>query len=70
MIFQITVINGPPGTGKTYTSLGIMSVMLNYIEFNNPKGKILACSSTNSVINDWVRKIALPDQDFGNYIQD
>ena len=45
-----------------------MSIMLNYIEFNNPKGKILACSSTNSVINDWVRKIALPDQDFGNYI--
>ena len=33
----ITLIKGPPGTGKTYTSLGIMSVIINFLQSNKSK---------------------------------
>jgi Cdc6-like AAA superfamily ATPase len=57
-----TLINGPPGTGKTFTSLGMMSAVLEHMKVTQNRGIILACAHSNTVINDWVRKIALATQ--------
>ncbi|CAD8107812.1 unnamed protein product [Paramecium sonneborni] len=56
---RITIINGPPGTGKTQTIIGIISIMAELLDFeeNKKKGAILILAKSNSVVNDLVRKI-------------
>ncbi|CAD8203492.1 unnamed protein product [Paramecium pentaurelia] len=58
-----TLINGPPGTGKTYTSMGIMNIVMQRMNQLKEDSIILACGHSNTVINDWVRKI---NKEFSN----
>lgn len=59
----MSVISGPPGTGKTFTSLGIMSIVLTEMERVNHDSMILACGHSNTVINDWIRKLTRVNND-------
>ncbi|CAK85869.1 unnamed protein product (macronuclear) [Paramecium tetraurelia] len=58
---RITIIKGPPGTGKTQTTIGIISIMADLLikakDNDNPQGCILVLAKSNSVVNDLVRKI-------------
>ncbi|CAD8084458.1 unnamed protein product [Paramecium primaurelia] len=56
---KFTIIKGPPGTGKTQTIIGIISIMSELLirSDNNPQGGILLLAKSNSVVNDLIRKI-------------
>ncbi|CAK64865.1 unnamed protein product (macronuclear) [Paramecium tetraurelia] len=58
---RFTLIKGPPGTGKTQTILGIISIMADLLvqkdKENEKQGGILVLAKSNSVVNDLVRKI-------------
>ncbi|CAD8086625.1 unnamed protein product [Paramecium sonneborni] len=57
---KFTLIEGPPGTGKTQTIFGILSILQSSLKEsrkNNKKDIILILGKSNSVVNDLVRKI-------------
>ncbi|CAD8176971.1 unnamed protein product [Paramecium pentaurelia] len=56
---RFTIIKGPPGTGKTQTIIGIISIMAEMLIYkeNEKTGAILILAKSNSVVNDLVRKI-------------
>ncbi|CAD8099220.1 unnamed protein product [Paramecium sonneborni] len=56
---KITIVKGPPGTGKTQTTIGIIAIMSELLikSKENPQGAILLLAKSNSVVNDLVRKI-------------
>ncbi|CAD8181032.1 unnamed protein product [Paramecium octaurelia] len=56
---RFTIIKGPPGTGKTQTTIGIISIMADLLIRSKDisQGCILVLAKSNSVVNDLIRKI-------------
>ncbi|CAD8170681.1 unnamed protein product [Paramecium pentaurelia] len=57
---KFTLIEGPPGTGKTQTILGILSIFQNLLKESrnqDQKDIILILGKSNGIVNDLVRKI-------------
>ncbi|CAD8174832.1 unnamed protein product [Paramecium octaurelia] len=57
---KFTLIEGPPGTGKTQTILGILSIFQSLLKESRNEDKkdvILILGKSNGIVNDLVRKI-------------
>ena len=64
MLFPLSLIHGPPGTGKTATSANLVCAILQLQaqqrqqDSNSDEGKILVCGYTHAAVNQLSRKIA------------
>lgn len=62
LVPNISIIKGPPGTGKTKTIIGIIQTAINAVTekkdvFTNPNKKIMICAPSNLAVDEILLRI-------------